>query len=87
MKTYKLFIRFWGGLVIDLVQTEDIYHEIGKLYSTSSERIERVDYKVLKCAEACPIYEPCCAVCQKRNKCIARRAARKGREKESHHAL
>lgn len=48
MKTYKLFIRYWYGIREKVVETNDIYHEIGKLYCTSLNKIERVDYKEIE---------------------------------------
>ena len=48
MKTYKLFIQYWFGLREKIVRTNDIYHEIGKLYCTSLNKIERIDYKEIE---------------------------------------
>lgn len=68
MKTYKIFIRYWDGLVVNIIQTDDIYHEIGKIYCTTISHINRIDYKQLKSIDDCPIYEPCCKVCLKKCK-------------------
>ena len=49
-KTYKLFIRQYNILANDYVtyertiKTKDIYHEIGKIYSTELCAIKRIDY-------------------------------------------
>lgn len=54
MKTYKLFIRRYELTINDyiteerIVKTNDIYHEIGYIYSTSIVRIKRIDYMEIK---------------------------------------
>ena len=54
MKTYKLFIRKYDIGVNDyvvverIIKTDDLYHEIGKIYCQSIEEIKRIDYKELK---------------------------------------
>lgn len=51
MKTYKLFITEYsvfirGYRVRELViETNDIYHEIGKIYCNSFVEIKRISYK------------------------------------------
>ena len=51
MKTYKLFIKQYSPLkndyvlYIKMVRTNDIYHEIGKLYCTEICDIKRIDYE------------------------------------------
>lgn len=51
MKTYKLFIRQYSPLKNDyvvyvkIIRTNDIYHEIGKLYCTETCDIKRIDYE------------------------------------------
>ena len=50
MKTYKLFIQEYNIMKNDyitreeIVKTNDIYHEIGKIYCQSLVRIKRIDY-------------------------------------------
>ena len=66
MKIYKLFIKYWDRLVIDIIETDDIYHEIGKIYCETLEKINRIDYKELKSVDDCPIYKPICEVCLKK---------------------
>ena len=50
-KTYKLFIRKYDITKNDyivkeeIIKTNDLYHEIGKIYSTSIEHIKRIDYQ------------------------------------------
>lgn len=63
MKVYKVFIRYHDRLAVNIIKTDDIYHEIGKIYCQSMESIKRIDYKELKSLDSCPIYEPCCEVC------------------------
>ena len=56
MKKYKLWIRKANiyGLVnktyveTKIIETDDIYHEIGWIYSNSLEKIERIDYQEIK---------------------------------------
>ena len=54
MKKYKLFIRRYSIMVNDYivvekeVLTNDIYHEIGKIYCTSIEEIKRISYYEIK---------------------------------------
>lgn len=51
MTKYKLFIRQYDITSNDykvreeIVETNDIYHEIGKIYSTSFTEIKRIDYQ------------------------------------------
>ena len=49
---YKLYIRMWDdSLRIRYVQAEnkwDLFAIIGWLYSTTLERIERIDYEVVE---------------------------------------
>ena len=51
MTKYKLFIRQYDITSNDykvreeIVETNDIYHEIGKIYSTSFGEIKRIDYQ------------------------------------------
>ena len=51
MQKYKLFIRQYDITSNDykvreeIVETNDIYHEIGKIYSTSFGEIKRIDYQ------------------------------------------
>ena len=50
MKTYKLFINQYNIMKNDyvvrekIVKTNDIYHEIGKIYCTELCKIKRIDY-------------------------------------------
>lgn len=50
MNTYKLYIRHYDILINDykttemIVKTNDIYHEIGKIYCTWICKIKRIDY-------------------------------------------
>ena len=70
MKTYKLFIRYWYGLRVEIVDTDNLFEWIGKLYCQSIEKIERVDYKELKGGLAdCPFYKPVCDLCSCRGRC------------------
>lgn len=54
MKKYKLYIRKYNLFKNDyiteekIVETNDLYHEIGYLYCTSIEHIKRIDYVELK---------------------------------------
>lgn len=54
MRTYKLFIRKYNlfkndyEVVEKTVKTNDIYHEIGYIYSTTLEEIKRIDYVEVK---------------------------------------
>lgn len=54
MKRYKLFIWKYNIFLNDfeviekVVFTNDIYHEIGYIYSTTIEEIKRIDYYELK---------------------------------------
>lgn len=51
MKTYKLYIREYNIVKNDYVvreetvETNDIYHEIGKIYCQSIVKIKRIDYQ------------------------------------------
>ncbi len=51
---YKLFIRKYNILKNDyfieekIVNTNDIYHEIGYIYCTTIENIERIDFKQIE---------------------------------------
>lgn len=60
---YKLFVRYWYGVRVYIIETDDLYHYVGKLFLSSINHIERIDYKRLDSLEKCPIYEPCCEVC------------------------
>lgn len=71
MKTYKLFIRYWDGLKVDIIKTDDIYHYIGKLYCTSIEKIERVDYKELIDEKYCIPMDDICKVCSMKYQCLS----------------
>ena len=48
---YKLYIRQYNITTNDyevreeIVETNDIYHEIGKIYSTAFTEIKRIDYE------------------------------------------
>lgn len=50
MEKYKLFIRKYNMMKNDyetieqVVETNDIYHEIGYIYCNSLEKIKRIDY-------------------------------------------
>ena len=50
MRTYKLFIRKYNLLkndhevIEEIVETKDIYQEIGYIYCTTLEEIKRIDY-------------------------------------------
>lgn len=54
MKKYKLFIRKYNFLMNDYIleqkeiETNDIYHEIGKIYCETLEHIRRIDYKEIQ---------------------------------------
>lgn len=54
MKKYKLWIRKYNLLKNDyevverIVETNDIYHEIGYIYCTTIEEIKRIDYQEIK---------------------------------------
>lgn len=54
MKTYKLFINQYNIMKNDyvvrekIVKTNDIYHEIGKIYCTELCKIERIGYIEIK---------------------------------------
>ena len=54
MKKYKLWIRKYNILKNDYevieaaITTNDIYHEIGYIYCTTLEKIERIDYQEVK---------------------------------------
>lgn len=54
MKKYKLWIRKYNILKNDYevieaaITTNDIYHEIGYIYCTKLEKIERIDYQEVK---------------------------------------
>lgn len=51
MSKYKLYIRQYDITTNDyevreeIVETNDIYHEIGKIYSTAFTEIKRIDYE------------------------------------------
>ena len=51
MSKYKLFIRQYDIMTNDfkvreeVVDTDDIYHTIGKIYSTAFTEIKRIDYQ------------------------------------------
>lgn len=50
IQKYKLFIRRYSIILNDyfieerIVETSDIYHEIGYIYCTTIEHIKRIDY-------------------------------------------
>ena len=54
MKKYKLWIRKYNlfkneyEVIEKIVRTNDIYHEIGYIYCTTLEKIERIDYQEVK---------------------------------------
>ena len=54
MKKYKLFIRKYNFIKNDyeviekIIETKDIYHEIGYIYCTTLEEIKRIDYIEIK---------------------------------------
>ncbi len=54
MRTYKLFIRKYNlfkndyEVIEKIVETNDIYHEIGYIYCTTLEEIKRIDYTEIK---------------------------------------
>lgn len=54
MKKYKLWIRKYNMLencyeiTEEIITTNDIYHEIGYIYCTTLEKIERIDYQEIK---------------------------------------
>ena len=51
MSKYKLYIRQYDITTNDykvreeIVETNDVYHEIGKIYSTAFTEIKRIDYQ------------------------------------------
>ena len=81
-KTYKMFIRYWDRLVVEIKKTNDLYHYVGELYMTSIEHIDRVDYKELNSIDDCPIYEPCCKVCLTKCKKYLDEVEKNGKAKE-----
>lgn len=45
MKEYLVMVRYaLSGLFVYKVKTDNIYRIIGKIYCTSIERIDRIDY-------------------------------------------
>ena len=54
MKKYKLWIRKYSifkndyEVIEKVITTNDIYHEIGYIYCTTLEKIERIDYHEVK---------------------------------------
>ena len=54
VQKYKLFIKKFSIyandyiVVTNIVETDDIYHEIGKIYCQSLEEIKRIDYMKIK---------------------------------------
>lgn len=52
MKWYKIFIRYWiTGLCVRYVLVKDkwdLFAFIGYFYSTSTEKIDRIDYAEVK---------------------------------------
>ena len=47
MKEYLVKVRYaLSGLRVFRVRTDNIYRIVGKLYCTSLERIDRIDYSV-----------------------------------------
>ena len=81
-KTYKIFTEYWDRLVVDVIETDDIYHEIGKIYCETLEKINRIDYKELKSINDCPVYKPCCEVCLKQCKRYSESKKEKNDEKD-----
>lgn len=69
MKTYKLFIEYWYGKIVDIIQTNDLYHYVGELFLSSINKIERIDYKELGSVNDCQYYKPICEQCMKRRIC------------------
>lgn len=57
MKKYKLFIKKYNFIknnyevVEKIIETKDIYHEIGYIYCTTLEEIKRIDYVRLEKGE------------------------------------
>lgn len=57
IKTYRLYIREYSLYANDyivrqeIVKTNDLYHEIGKIYCQSLVVIKRIDYEELKNGE------------------------------------
>lgn len=57
VKKYKLFIRKYNIFANDylveesIIETNDLYHEIGKIYCTTIEEIKIIDYKEIKESE------------------------------------
>lgn len=51
MKKYEIFIRvysIWSNSEVvktKIVETDDVYSEIGKIYCNSLEEITRIDYR------------------------------------------
>lgn len=54
MKKYKLLIKKYNlfyndyETIEEVITTNDIYHEIGYIYCTTIERIERISYQEVK---------------------------------------
>lgn len=54
MKKYKLWIKKYNlfyndyEIIEEVITTNDIYHEIGYIYCTTIERIERISYQEMK---------------------------------------
>lgn len=54
MKQYKLFINKYNffkndyEVIEEIIETNDIYHEIGYIYCTTLEDIKRIDYYEIK---------------------------------------
>lgn len=57
MKKYKLFIKKYDitkndyVIIEKIIKTDDIYHEIGKIYCKTLESIERIGYMELKASD------------------------------------
>ena len=82
MKIYKLFIKYWYGLRVKIIETDDLYHYVGKLYMKGIDHIDRIDYKELNSIDDCPIYEPCCEVCLTKCKKYLDEVEKNGKAKE-----
>ena len=54
MKVYKIYVTKYDITLNDyttfkiIVETEDIFHEIGKIYCTSEEKIKDIRYEEIK---------------------------------------
>lgn len=48
MKKYVLYIRYWFGLRVKIIRTNNIYEYVGKFYLSSMQQIKRIDYGEIK---------------------------------------